>query len=129
MQGAPGKQVTWVPNRPERLEFPVQVSQPVYAPDGTLSNREVLFRVGVDRKTDGAADAFEIKLPVRDDRRRVTVRSLTDLVPGKPAALPEVKGEARPGHRAPPSAGLGRARPGAHGGRLELPDGIPLRLH
>jgi uncharacterized protein YfaS (alpha-2-macroglobulin family) len=97
VDGPLSREVQWVPNRPERIEFPVQVGQPPYAEDGSLAYDEVLFRVGVERISDGATDAFEVKLPIRDDRRRVTVRLLGDLTGGEPLALPEVETEPRPG--------------------------------
>lgn len=94
----PGRvEVAWAPNRPERIEFPVQVAQPPYREDGTLARDEVVFRVGVERAADGAADAFEVRLPIRDDRRRVTVRVLGELTAAAPVDLPTVEGQARPG--------------------------------
>src|SRR5262249_36576509 len=55
------------------------------------------FRMALERRSDGASDAFEAKLPVRDDRRRVRRRELVDLEPGKPFALAAVAEKARPG--------------------------------
>ncbi len=97
VQGPTERPITWTPNRPERIAIPVTVEQPVYADDGTLSRRDIMLRVGVERQSDGATDAFEVRLPVRDDQRRVSVRALLDLAPGRPVALPAVHGTARPG--------------------------------
>ncbi len=64
---------------------------------GELAYDEVVFRVGVERASDRASDGFEVKLPVRDDRRRVTRRLLTEMEPGTPVAIPEVDEPARNG--------------------------------
>lgn len=55
------------------------------------------FRVGVERTADGARDGFEVKLPIREDRSPVTLRSLQDVESGKPLALPAVTDPTRPG--------------------------------
>lgn len=95
--GPSQRELTWVEGRPERIEFPVEVPTPPYAADGRLSYEDVTFRMGVERSSDGAADAFEVKLPIRDDRERVTRRVLQELKPGVAVAIPEVGEKARPG--------------------------------
>src|SRR5262249_38978680 len=82
IKGESKKELTWVPNRAERIEFEVSVPNPPYTPEGKLAYEEVTFRVGVERASDKATDAFEVKLPIRDDRQRVTSRKLVDLAPG-----------------------------------------------
>src|SRR5262249_47130687 len=51
----------------------------------------------VERLSDGVGDAFEVKLPIRDDRQRMTTRLLGELRAGAPLALPPVPEAARPG--------------------------------
>jgi uncharacterized protein YfaS (alpha-2-macroglobulin family) len=57
----------------------------------------VTFRIAVERSADGARDAFEIDLPVRDDRERVTRRLLKEVAAGAPLDLPAVPEKVRPG--------------------------------
>lgn len=97
IKGETRREITWVPNRAERIEFPVEVSNPPYTKEGKLAYEEVTFRIGVERASDKATDAFEVKLPIRDDRERVVSRKLVDLVPGVAVPLPEVAEPARPG--------------------------------
>jgi uncharacterized protein YfaS (alpha-2-macroglobulin family) len=91
------RDLTWVANRPERLDFGVAVPMPPLNENGGLAYQEVTFRVAVERSSDGARDAFEVKLPIRDDRRPVVSRQLADLEPGTPLAIPAVPEPARPG--------------------------------
>ncbi len=97
LEGAARSEVDWTLNQPKRLEVPVRVAQPGYGQDGRPKGRQVLVRARVDRQADGAADAFEVKLPVRDDRRPQSERRLIELSPGEPVALPELSTQARPG--------------------------------
>ncbi len=91
------RELAWVAERPERIEFPVEVVTPAYTPEGALARTEITIGVAVTRASDGAGDAFEVKLPIRDDRRRVTARQLDEVVAGKPLAIPALPEPARPG--------------------------------
>ncbi|HUK14173.1 MAG TPA: MG2 domain-containing protein [Thermoanaerobaculaceae bacterium] len=95
--GAARRELTLVPNQPERIEFDASVPTPPYTAEGELAYREATVRFAVERASDGARDAFEVKLPVRDDRERVTVRTLADLAAATPAVLPAIPEAARPG--------------------------------
>jgi uncharacterized protein YfaS (alpha-2-macroglobulin family) len=95
--GGPAKKTfTWT-DQPERIEFPVTVPTPPFKADGTLAYEQVSFQFGVERTADGASDAFEVKLPVRDDRRPVQVRMLKELAAGAELPLPALPEPARPG--------------------------------
>src|SRR5205823_9551623 len=83
--GPTTREIAWAPERPERIEFPVEVATPQYTADGKLSREEVTFKVAVERLSDGLGDAFEVKLPIRDDRQRVTTRVLKELRAGAPS--------------------------------------------
>jgi alpha-2-macroglobulin len=97
LRGPAKRSIQWAPNRPQRIEVPVTVPTPPYKPDGTLAYDAVTFRFGVLRTADGATDAVEAKLPVRDDRRRATVRMMKEVPPGGALALPALPEPARPG--------------------------------
>jgi uncharacterized protein YfaS (alpha-2-macroglobulin family) len=95
--GGPAKKTfTWT-DQPERLEFPVTVPTPPYKADGTLAYDKVGFTFGVERTADGASDAFEVKLPVRDDRRPVRIRLMKELAAGAALPIPALPEPARPG--------------------------------
>lgn len=97
-QTGPSRQdVNWTKNTPARIEFPVEVTPPAYTAEGKPAIQEVAFKVGVLRSSDGARDAFEVKIPLREDRVRVSKRSFSELKPGEPLTIPAVSEKARPG--------------------------------
>jgi alpha-2-macroglobulin len=87
----------WSAKEPARIEFPVTVATPPYRLDGKPAPAEATFRFAVERTADHAGDGAEIKLPVRDDRRRVTVRLMKELAAGGSLELPALPEPARPG--------------------------------
>lgn len=109
LTGETRRALTFVPNQPERIAFEVIVSTPTfaatdaapYAPtytaDGQRSLTEATFRVGVARDSDGATDAFEVKLPIREDRSPITTRAMADLSKDASWAFPAIADPARPG--------------------------------
>lgn len=97
LEGPSRREIDWSPDRPERIEFEVGVPTPSYTTEGQPALEEATFRVGVARSSDGAADTFEVKIPIRDDRPRAMWRLLQDLEPGKPVVLPPIEEKARPG--------------------------------
>ena len=74
LQGEASQPLEWVANRASRLDFPVSVPTPAYRDDGSLARTEVVVRMGAERLADKAGDAVEVRLPIRDDRDRVTLR-------------------------------------------------------
>jgi uncharacterized protein YfaS (alpha-2-macroglobulin family) len=101
--GGPGRQeLQWNPKDPARIEFPVTVPTPGYKPDGKPAYSDVTFRFAVQRASDQASDGAEVKLPVRDDRRRISIRLLKDLKAsaggaGGPAGAGGASGAGGPG--------------------------------
>ncbi|MBI3776433.1 MAG: alpha-2-macroglobulin [Gammaproteobacteria bacterium] len=79
LNGSARQAIQLQPNTPARVEYRVQVPMPPINAQGDPQYREVSFAVGVQRTSDAARDAFEIKLPVRPDRAPVTLRQLIDL--------------------------------------------------
>ncbi|MFZ5481953.1 MAG: alpha-2-macroglobulin [Myxococcota bacterium] len=75
--------------------FPVTVETPTFTPEGALSREAVKVRMAVSRQSDGAADAFEVVLPLRDDREPVVARQLVKLE--GPVEVPGLPEPARPG--------------------------------
>ena len=96
--GGPAKQdVQWAGSRPLRIEFPVEVASPAYTAEGKPSIQQVTFTVAVRRNADNAKDAFEVKLPIREDRGRVSKRAIAELKPSEPFVIEALKEQARPG--------------------------------
>ncbi len=85
------------PNVTERVEFPVSVPSPQFTAAGRLAQEEIVVRAAIERTADGARDAFEIRLPIRDDRERVRLRTIEELAPGVVARLEALPEPARPG--------------------------------
>lgn len=97
LDGTPRRGFDWVPNTPQRLEFQVSVPTPKMTETGTLERSDVSLKVAVERRSDGASDAFEAVLPIRDDRRPEVEWILSDLAPGQSFDLPGPSGPVRPG--------------------------------
>ncbi len=102
VQGAkitgPAKQeLQWTGSNPLAIEFPVEVASPVYTTEGKPSIQNVTFTVGVRRNSDNAKDAFEVKLPFREDRGRVSKRKIAELKPSEPFIIEAVNEKVRPG--------------------------------
>jgi uncharacterized protein YfaS (alpha-2-macroglobulin family) len=98
--GPPRQDLQWNPKDPARIEFPVTVPTPGYKPDGKPAYADVTFRFAVQRAADQASDGAEVKLPVRDDRRRISIRLFKDLTAGGAGGtleLPALPEPARPG--------------------------------
>lgn len=89
VEGPSRRELNWIENRPERIAFPVEVHP--------QAAQEVMFRMAVERSSDMARDAFEVKLPVRDDREKVVERFVRELTPGKAVQIPPLAEAARPG--------------------------------
>jgi uncharacterized protein YfaS (alpha-2-macroglobulin family) len=79
LAGPARQELQWSAKDPARLEFPVSVPTPGTRPDGKPALADVTFRFAVERAADHATDGAEVKLPVRDDRRRISIRLLKEL--------------------------------------------------
>lgn len=84
-------------NEAQRIEYQVAVPTPPVSAQGEVSYEKVSFTVAVERTSDKARDAFEVQLPVRPDRVKLTQRQLIDLKPGASADIPEVAEAVRAG--------------------------------
>ncbi|MDA8017988.1 MAG: alpha-2-macroglobulin [Thermoanaerobaculia bacterium] len=97
LQGDEALDLSWLPQTPRRLEFPVDVPTPRLDAEGRAVATRAKFTVAVERLTDGAADAFEVELPIRDDRRRRLDRQIVELEPGVATTWPALDEPAREG--------------------------------
>jgi uncharacterized protein YfaS (alpha-2-macroglobulin family) len=91
--GADAKQTfTWSTDEAVGLSWPVTVPTPEPDAFGRLSRNQVTITVGAKRTADGAGDATEVVLPLLDDRRARSRRTVLDLPAGESAAI-EALGE------------------------------------
>ncbi len=94
LSGPSSRSFEWNAAKPERFDFDVAVPP---AAASAAPAPEVTFSIGVERSSDRAGDAFEVKLPVRDDRDEVKLSAVVALGPGQTVAFPEPKEAPRPG--------------------------------
>ncbi len=95
--GASRQTLTWIEGKPEKIVFPVEVLTPPAVEAGKAAAQDVMFRMAVERSSDQARDAFEVKLPLRPDRDKVAERFIKEVAPGKPLPIPALAEKARPG--------------------------------
>ncbi|MDR3439137.1 MG2 domain-containing protein [Telmatospirillum sp.] len=97
LTGGTEKAVDWQPGKPQRFDFPVKVPTPALGADGKAGRRSVDVTVAVERKADGARDAFEVALPVQPDRDPVVESHISILTPETPVAVAGIGEPVRPG--------------------------------
>ena len=85
------------PNMPQRIEYKVSVPTPPVDAKGETSYKKVGFTFALERKSDQATDGFEVELPVRADREKISFRKLLDIQPGATAVLPAISEPVRTG--------------------------------
>ncbi len=95
--GSPKRSLNLRLNEAQRIEYQVNVPTPPVTAEGEVSYEKVGFTVAVERTSDKARDAFEVQLPVRPDRYKLTQRQMVELKPGATADIPEVTEAVRPG--------------------------------
>ena len=90
------RQVTWQVNQPQQVYFPLSVAREA-APPGETENK-VRVTLAVSRHGDGASDAFQLDLPVKPDRQRISSELLVDLGCGGGRGLSRPRGGLPPRH-------------------------------
>ena len=86
--GELSKTLQWAKDKPERLYFPMKVEG---------SPTELVVKLAVKRNADGAADAFETRIPVLPDRDPIEMQVFKHFQGTAPLAFPAMKEPARPG--------------------------------
>jgi uncharacterized protein YfaS (alpha-2-macroglobulin family) len=89
--GEARQMVALAPGVPARANFEVEVRS------GEDAARRVKVKMVARRSSDGAADAFEVIVPVRPDRRPERRRRAVELKAGRAERIPGVADAARPG--------------------------------
>jgi uncharacterized protein YfaS (alpha-2-macroglobulin family) len=85
------------PNEPQRIEYQVAVPTPPVSAQGEVTYDKVTFTFAVERTADKARDAFEVQLPVKPDRTKISERKLIEIKPGETTELAEIKEAVRAG--------------------------------
>ncbi len=85
------------PKASTRIGFPVTVDTPGYDRHGMPTREAITVTVGIERGSDGAADAFQVELPIRPDRFPISERLLHELAEGESLEIAALGSEARPG--------------------------------
>ena len=88
------RSVDWVKDQPEQLYFPMKVATSALADSET---GQVKIRLAVKRDVDGAMDAFEVTLPVKNDRERRRLETFAQVKPDETISFPSLEEEPRPG--------------------------------
>ena len=94
VDGEMRRSVDWVKDQPEQLYFPMKVATSALADSET---GQVKIRLAVKRDVDGAADAFEVTLPVKNDRERRRLETFAQVKPDETISFPSLEEEPRPG--------------------------------
>lgn len=85
LEGAAERPLTFEQDKALQLYYPLTVTRPAGYGDVT---QQVTVTMTVRRDADGAADAFELKLPVRSDRDVETIEQMLPLADGMTFAPP-----------------------------------------
>lgn len=94
VDGEMRRSVDWVKDQPEQLYFPMKVAAST-STDAEAS--QVKIQLAVKRDIDGATDAFEVILPVKDDREKRRLETFVQVKPEGTISFPSLEDEPRPG--------------------------------
>ncbi len=97
LASGPKRTVTLDPGSATHIGFPVSVDSSGYDSHGLPLRGSVGVTVGIERDSDGAADAFALELPLRPDRYPVRERALHELARGERLELPALEAQPREG--------------------------------
>nr|HPN31861.1 alpha-2-macroglobulin family protein [bacterium] len=78
-------------NKSEQIYFDMKVPVPELIKSGKTVQSEMKIKLSLTREYDNAGDAFEISIPIKDDRRKISYQYDTELISGLIYYLPEPK--------------------------------------
>lgn len=93
--GAATRSLAWTKDKAERLYFPFSVGSLGAGQHGSLP--DLVVKLAVKRMGDGAADAFETRIPILPDRDPVTLQVFKAFQGNAPLAFPTFTETPRPG--------------------------------
>ena len=88
------RSVDWVKDQPEQFYFPMKVATSALANSET---GQVKVQLAVKREVDGAMDAFEVTLPVKNDREKRQLETFVPVKASETISFPSIEEEPRPG--------------------------------
>ena len=94
VDGEVRRSVDWVKDQPEQLYFPMKVPTPSPT-EGAIN--QVKVQLAVQREVDGAMDAFEVTLPIKDDRERRRLETFVAVQADETISFPSLEEDPRPG--------------------------------
>ena len=94
VEGEMRRSVDWVKDQPKQLYFPMEVPASASTDEET---GQVKVRLAVKREVDGAMDAFEVTLPVKNDRERRRLETFVPVKPDETISFPSLDEAPRPG--------------------------------
>ena len=94
VDGEMRRSVDWVKDQPEQLYFPMTVA--ASAPTDSETG-QVKIQLAIKREVDGAMDAFEVTLPVKNDRERRRLETFARVKPDETISFPSLEEEPRQG--------------------------------
>ncbi|MFB4203400.1 alpha-2-macroglobulin [Arhodomonas sp. KWT2] len=97
LDGPASQTFTWPDTGTRRLSYDVAVPLPERWPDDPGDVPGAHVTLGVERAADGVGDGFQVDLPVRPDRRPLTVRQTGELGGGAAFDVPALGTPVRPG--------------------------------
>ena len=98
VDGEMRRSVNWVKDQPEQLYFPMEVPTSVSPASGGVGETgQVKVQLAVKREVDGATDAFEVSLPIKNDRERHRLETFVPVKPDETISFPSLEEAPRPG--------------------------------
>jgi hypothetical protein len=96
VEGKTALPIELVQNRPLALRFPLVIDSPLFDRD-PRKHPKLTLTLGVERKKDGAKDAFSVELPMRADRAIERRRIMQNATPGEIVKIDELEEPFRAG--------------------------------
>ncbi|MCP5010557.1 MAG: alpha-2-macroglobulin [Aestuariibacter sp.] len=97
LEGDYQQSFNWDKDKPQRIEYAMRVPTPSYDKHGKVLQEKVRVTLAVERSTDHARDAFQLDLPIREDRKTVKKRKLLTLNANKTETLEAIDEPIREG--------------------------------
>ena len=94
-----------------------------------MKQLRVKIRLAVKREVDGAMDAFEVTLPVKDDREKRRLETFVQVKREETISFPSLEEESQTGNRSPIGAINLSTRIGENAVGSRLLGALPISLH
>ncbi|MBI4650608.1 hypothetical protein HY745_04845 [Candidatus Desantisbacteria bacterium] len=85
------KKIDWLLNKPKQIYYNFNVNTHIFNDKGLLIDNKVKIKMSVIRNSDNKGDAFEITLPLKDDRKQIIQQKFVNLEKNKKISFSEIK--------------------------------------